>query len=1247
MKRSSSDAALRLQLPEYRHLTCATPSAGLIGAKGGERNQKASLVRLIVLVTVVTTCVSLDSPGGRSVTSMKWRIELSHAALGRFLTWLRISCESIREPGRLGRTRQSLGLFFLVFATPFWSVAHAADTIITFDDVAANTFLDTQYHDKGVDFGFPPYASLPPTSQIPNVVCCSPITRVAPAGHSSQVVSISDAQTEFWISAMFGSFSTFRQHVQITVGNTVAADTSLVTLSAFDINGSLVAAPATTSVSGSGPPVTLTVTAPGATPTIAYFLVQSGDYNKGLWVDDLTYDNPIAPAPPDFAFDVQGKIWPGSALHVALGGSFTIALPIRRFNGSNGNITLAASSLPLGVTASFLPNPLSGTNTTTDLTLSAAPNAVLTSNATFSLEGIPAGSAVAPASRTAQLLVTVEPAIQISTTGAGITYDLAPCTPLTLSPIYVLKDTHALHGDVQLSLRVFVSPGVTADLPQGVHGDIQPPVSPLDKSFTLHTLTLSYDAGALGTQTTFVVQGTSGDIIELSQPFTVRPAALAVDGVTPLSGRIPNRLLGQPGTKVTITGQGFCPGTKVRFGNIGADSDPDSLTSTEITASVPFLATDGIALVDVHNNVTDFRAFAVDSIRNTNGFSFHNYIPHTTFDQLTAAYGSDQTEDQIPLCWPFDCDVTFHDPGAILWLNFLKSFTDIKSGGGACFGIALASQRLNAGVRPRGDFPPPGAHNNFLLDASSGPSGVLTEYINSQATVQISEEYLGDYLGQSYFNSFGKTSDVLHDIHNRIRDAVAAGEMPMIAMRYGDFQGHLVTAYDIQDLSQDPIEYVIDVYDPDAEFVQAENDDRTGATHLTNIVKSQIHIAADGTWILRRNNQTGFINELIVSRASSIPTDPTLPSAGFGHDIANSGLTIFGSVESGPPASGPVSRTTQLADNAGHILFAPNGKLSNDPKTRLFATPFAPLADIPGQGEAFILAPKSGPVVQTVVGRGSGTDTHLVTSGGLTARIETQAMPDREDRIGFNPAGTVSFLTRAASKPLTLGLMAQTAIGVQSAQIETTSLGGASDELLFDEKRASAILRHGGPGALLRLRLSLLAPKGGPIEFDSGPLRIPAGATAIFSPSNWTQLDTVAMVIRDQNGGEQHAVLENHLGGKPPGSIETLDVDRVRDQPRRRAIDVFSRLPELTPESQVAILWIIRQNGRIVADETRVLAGKELHSGQRHDRYVFSAPTEGTYEVEAKLVIRADEGVIPTMQTSSKSATFRIASGGY
>src|SRR5262249_14747837 len=148
-----------------------------------------------------------------------------------------------------------------------------------------------------------------------------------------------------------------------------------------------------------------------------------------------------------------------------------------------------------------------------------------------------------------------------------------------------------------------------------------------------------------------------------------------------------------------------------------------------------------------------------------------------------------------------------------------------------------------------------------------------------------------------------------------------AGEKPIIALRFRGLRGHVVTAYDIQDISTDPIEYVIQVYDPNVQFTAAENS-ASGDEHKTALTGSQIHVAPDGTWGLQNSGASRPSNGLIVSRASTIPDPPTLPGSLAAQLSQAGGLPIFGTA--GPPAS----RTTQLADNASHSLFAADGTLN-------------------------------------------------------------------------------------------------------------------------------------------------------------------------------------------------------------------------------------------------------------------------------------------------------------------------------
>jgi hypothetical protein len=82
------------------------------------------------------------------------------------------------------------------------------------------------------------------------------------------------------------------------------------------------------------------VTSPASTPNIAYFLLQSADTDRFLWIDNPTFDNPTGAAKPDFVFDEQGLAWPRD-FSVTQPGSTTVTLPVRRVNGSNGNIAIS------------------------------------------------------------------------------------------------------------------------------------------------------------------------------------------------------------------------------------------------------------------------------------------------------------------------------------------------------------------------------------------------------------------------------------------------------------------------------------------------------------------------------------------------------------------------------------------------------------------------------------------------------------------------------------------------------------------------------------------------------------------------------------------------------------------------------------------------------------------------------------------------------------------------------------------
>jgi hypothetical protein len=146
----------------------------------------------------------------------------------------------------------------------------------------------------------------------------------------------------------------------------------------------------------------LTVTSPS--PDIASFeLIASPSLSEDVGFDDLELTYPSAPAAPDFGLSVGG-----GPTNVAQGDFAEIPIGLNRVNGSNGDISLSASGLPPGMSASFAPNPAAGIEGGAMLKLSADPNAPPSPNSysEITITATP-GSGAGTAPRSAKTLVRV------------------------------------------------------------------------------------------------------------------------------------------------------------------------------------------------------------------------------------------------------------------------------------------------------------------------------------------------------------------------------------------------------------------------------------------------------------------------------------------------------------------------------------------------------------------------------------------------------------------------------------------------------------------------------------------------------------------------------------------------------------------------------------------------------------------------------------------------------------------------
>src|SRR5260221_13454160 len=180
------------------------------------------------------------------------------------------------------------------------------------------------------------------------------------ASPSTQTVTVGSATT---YTASIGALNGF--------GGTV-------TLSASGLPTGATASFSPTTVTGAGSS-TLTVTATGSTPVGTSTLTISG--TSGTLTHSTTVSLVVntQPPPPDFTISASP-----STQTVNVGSATTYTASIGALNGFGGVVTLSASGLPTGATASFSPTTVTGAGSSTLTVTATGSTPVGTSTLTIS-----------------------------------------------------------------------------------------------------------------------------------------------------------------------------------------------------------------------------------------------------------------------------------------------------------------------------------------------------------------------------------------------------------------------------------------------------------------------------------------------------------------------------------------------------------------------------------------------------------------------------------------------------------------------------------------------------------------------------------------------------------------------------------------------------------------------------------------------------------------------------------------------
>ena len=499
-------------------------------------------------------------------------------------------------------------------------------------------------------------------------------------------------------------------------------------------------------------------------------------------------------------------------------------------------MALSVSGLPTGVTAQVVPDPVPAGTATVRLTAAAdAPAFDVPRDVT--IIGDPQGDgAVGQGARSVTVPVRVAAPFGLRADGAT-TAAVPPCTSVDV-PFTLMRD-RAFTGTVTLAAE-HVPAGVTAQVLPGTT------IAPGGNFYVTGTLRLTGTATAPPAATAVTLRATSPGAADRTLAVTVTPAApsAALDQTV---GLTPRALA--PGTSIHVSGNGFCPGTRVRSGPTATDAvvDPDG---RGLTFTVPRFATPGTVEVQPPPGRAAYRttnALDVRTFRGTYGFPFDNFDYGTLgIDELTDEFGADDLFITVNPCWPWgSCRVNTGvlDPvAAVVWgvLNIALHSTH-----GHCFGISRGIEELMERKTPYARFSGT-ARVPYELPSATGPSSGLSDWLDAKHAAQASSEFLNAWAGRD--------EHVAAQVA-RARTELAAGRFPIVSISAGgvtDGKGHAMLIYDAVPTADGGTDlYVYDNNRPQTPGRAGRRVRPSGAEQV-----SVIHTTAHG-WSFNLGSETG------------------------------------------------------------------------------------------------------------------------------------------------------------------------------------------------------------------------------------------------------------------------------------------------------------------------------------------------------------------------------------------------------
>ena len=918
-----------------------------------------------------------------------------------------------------------------------------------------------------------------------------------------------------------------------------------------------------------------------------------------LGFDDLTMTFPDDSLP-----DVTPTI-EGGQLVVLQGGILDVAVKVLRLNGSEGPLQLSVSGLPSDVGATLLPSTLSGTEENATLRVSAT-NTAVPSFDTFTITADPNGiGSVAPTIRTVSSKLRVSTNFELEAGGTA-PVSLGQCAP-TEFPLR-LPRSDAFDGVITLTAES-LPPGVVADfVPSNTLG-------PGGALLYLPRLRLQREQVSIPFGATVLVRARSPGVPDrtLLVPIASESPTARLDGS--FVGFAPMRE--RRGTEITLSGNGFCPETKVEVGN------PDALVDTMVSADgrslqfrIPRLATDGPVTV-VPPGVAVAKYVTSDSLdvrtfRGYYGFQFSNFgWGSLSFAELSEAVGDDDLFARVNPCWPwYDCTILtpIPDPDALISWAVLKIVA--RASGGHCFGIMRAQQELIAGREDYDRFSQ-GTDHPFDLGGTSGPGSELRHYLDGRHVAQWTEEFSEEFLARE--------KNIASQVQ-RIRAELQAGRFPGLALFQGTvkFEGHVVTAYDV--VEQPPDGFDIYVYDNNRPF--SVNNETGNATNRDRHERREIGsegviYVRDGQWEFLMEDDTGGETwtgtggTLWAIPFGALPENPTLITGAKLHTLAFS-LGQFASTDG-------AARVTGVPDDAKWLPVLDNHAL--------------PMAS------GTLLAPESSPLSHTIRGTDNGTYSELVVGESFTGAVtRVRTGEGVRDRITADPGAGMLKFSGTRSRPLRMTVTTTSPSGAShTAVVRTTTAVRGRDRARLT-RRGALVYEHHGRGTQFSIDFSSVSPGALVARAISTPIRIADGDSVTAVPRNWRRLSKVRLEVRRANGTR----VVRMLRVRPVVAQVGIRIERPEFRPSSNGDEVVLRtmLSQIPGGSVAGVVIELRRGNRVLTSQA--IAARGIRDGVRTDNWRLpNQLAPGAYRVVAHVTVTTG-GDRPATLSVRRSTRIRV-----